>query len=223
MADVGVTWAGLGEVHLLASDVPPAACAAALRDACVEGVAEITPGSRTVQLRLKVDAEAERVVEVARAVVERLTRGGSGSGPARVVEVPICSDLDLAPDLEDVAHSAGLSPAAAAALHASAEYTVAFLGFAPGFPYIDGLPAALHHPRLDSPRPRVRTGSVGIAGARTGIYPQASPGGWRVIGATPLRLFDPQRDPPALFAPGDRVRFRCIERDEFDALESGGA
>ena len=93
------------------------------------------------------------------------------------------------------------------------------IGFAPGFPYLSGLDPALALPRLATPRTRVPAGSVAIGGAQTGIYPRESPGGWRLLGRTPLRLFDPQRDPPSLLAPGDRVRFVAIDADRFTQLE----
>jgi KipI family sensor histidine kinase inhibitor len=93
------------------------------------------------------------------------------------------------------------------------------LGFRPGFPYLLGLDPALAMPRRATPRARVPAGSVGIGGAQTGIYPDAAPGGWQLIGRTPLRLFDPARQPPARFAPGDRVRFVAIDAAQFAALE----
>lgn len=95
---------------------------------------------------------------------------------------------------------------------------MALVGFAPGFPYLAGLPAELATPRHARPRTSVPAGSVGIAGAQTGIYPLATPGGWNLIGRTPVRLFDPQQDPPALLRAGDRVQFRAIKRAEFDRL-----
>ncbi len=219
MEAIRVIWAGQHEAHIVGL-TRPTACYAAILAARIEGVAEITPGSRTVQIRIADDADPEPTVARVRSFVQSWGDEPPAS-PARTIEIPICSDPDLAPDLESVARAAGRTPEAAADLHASGEYTVRFLGFSPGFPYIDGLPEPLHTPRLNTPRPRVRTGSVGIAGARTGIYPQPSPGGWRLIGATPLRLFSPTDQPPAFLAPGDRVRFRRIERAEFDALEAG--
>lgn len=97
-----------------------------------------------------------------------------------------------------------------AELHTGAAYTVAFTGFAPGFGYLTGLPSPLRQPRLDSPRTRVPAGSVGLAGEFTGVYPRESPGGWRLLGHTTTPLFDAHADPPALLAPGDRVRFRSV-------------
>ena len=121
--------------------------------------------------------------------------------------------LDVRYDGEDlalIASDAGVSPDAVVALHTEAVYTVAFTGFAPGFGYLTGLPSQLRQPRLESPRTRVPAGSVGLAGEFTGVYPRESPGGWRLLGHTSATLFDPHADPPALFAPGDRVRFRAI-------------
>lgn len=111
------------------------------------------------------------------------------------------------PDLPALAKQAGLDVAAYINCYAAAEYTVAFLGFQPGFPYLRGLPSALHAPRRTSPRVRVAAGSVAIGGAYAGIYPAAGPGGWQIIGRTTADLFDSQRTAPALLMPGDRLRF----------------
>ena len=125
----------------------------------------------------------------------------------RCVEIPVRYGGDAGPDLQRVAAQAGLSVAEVIDRHAGAEYTVAMLGFAPGFPYLLGLDPRLATPRLATPRTQVPAGSVAIGGSQTGLYPRTGPGGWNLIGRTELVLFDPQRDPPALFAPGDRVRF----------------
>ncbi len=127
--------------------------------------------------------------------------------PPRVVEIPVRYGGAEGPDLAELAARAGLSEADAAALHGDAEYRVAYLGFQPGFAYLTGTPAVLAAPRLATPRARVPAGSLAIGGAYSGIYPSAAPGGWRIIGRTEQLLFDPLRDPPALLAPGDRVRF----------------
>lgn len=132
----------------------------------------------------------------------------------RLVEIPVCYGGEHGPDLTVVASRAGLTETEAAALHASGEYRVAMLGFAPGFPYMTGLPDKLAAPRRAEPRAIVPAGSVGIAGVQTGIYPSASPGGWQLIGRTPWVLFDPQREPPCLLAPGDRVRFVPVRPEE---------
>ena len=135
-----------------------------------------------------------------------------------IVEIPVRYGDEHGPDLDAVADHAELSRTEVIARHAAAEYSVAMLGFAPGFPYLLGLDPTLHTPRLATPRTRVPAGSVAIGGAQTGIYPCALPGGWHLIGRAPLALFDPEREPPCLLAPGDRVRFRAIEADEFAHL-----
>jgi KipI family sensor histidine kinase inhibitor len=133
-----------------------------------------------------------------------------------VVEIAVRYGGADGPDLERVAAHAGLSAGEVVARHAASDYTVAMLGFAPGFPYLLGLDAALHVPRRANPRTRVPAGSVAIGGAQTGIYPRELPGGWNLIGCTPLTLFDPCRDQPCLLAPGDRVRFHAIGAAEFE-------
>lgn len=129
---------------------------------------------------------------------------------AREIEIPVHYGGSDGPDLADVARHAGLDSATFIARHSACRYTVAMLGFAPGFPYLIGLDPALAMPRLDTPRTRVDAGSVGIGGAQTGIYPQAGPGGWRIIGRTRQVLFDASRIPPAQLAPGDHVRFVSV-------------
>jgi KipI family sensor histidine kinase inhibitor len=135
--------------------------------------------------------------------------GSSGAG--REIAIAVQYGGDAGPDLDAAAAHAGLSPQAFVARHAAGRYSVAMLGFAPGFPYLLGLDPALAVPRLPTPRTRVEAGSIGIGGDQTGIYPAAGPGGWRIIGRTSQRLFDPARDPPALLAPGDRVRFVAMD------------
>jgi inhibitor of KinA len=125
----------------------------------------------------------------------------------RLVEIPVIYGGEFGPDLADVAANAGKTVGDVIRLHAAGDYTVAFLGFLPGFPYMIGLDPRLACPRLATPRQIVTAGSVGIAGGQTGIYPLDSPGGWRIIGRTTLRLFDHTRGQPELLRPGDRVRF----------------
>jgi len=135
-----------------------------------------------------------------------------------LVEVPVCYGGDFGPDLDDVSMHTGFSADAVIGLHAGAIYEVCFLGFTGGFAYLGGLPAELQTPRLATPRRAVAAGSVGIAGGQTGIYPAETPGGWRLIGRTPVRMFDPLEDQPTRVMPGDRVRFVPIDGDEFERL-----
>lgn len=139
---------------------------------------------------------------------------------ARIIEIPVCYDLDLAPDLEYVANHCRMPIEDVVALHSSAEYVVRMIGFSPGFPYLAGLPKAIHCPRKASPRPRVSPGDVAIGGTQTGIYPQATPGGWNIIGRTPVVLFDPARTNPCLLSAGDQVRFRSIDRRTFEGWKT---
>lgn len=125
----------------------------------------------------------------------------------RVIEIPTRYGGAFGPDLSFIAERSGLSEREVIELHASVTYRVYMLGFTPGFAYLGSVPAQIAAPRLETPRTRVPAGSVGIAGRQTGIYPSETPGGWRLIGRTDLRLFDPRADPPALLRPGDRVRF----------------
>jgi KipI family sensor histidine kinase inhibitor len=126
---------------------------------------------------------------------------------AGVIEIPVHYGGDDGPDLDEVARNAGMTVDEVVERHCAATYTVAMLGFAPGFPYLLGLDARLATPRLAVPRVSVPAGSVGIGGAQTGVYPRSGPGGWRLIGRAGMALFDAARDPPATLAPGDRVRF----------------
>ncbi|MGZ5504016.1 MAG: 5-oxoprolinase subunit PxpB [Chthoniobacterales bacterium] len=137
---------------------------------------------------------------------------------APLVEIPVCYDDEFAPDLPLVAERAGLASAEVVRRHSAAEYRVHCLGFTPGFAFLSGLPAKLATPRRDTPRKEVPAGAVAIGGQQTGVYPQVSPGGWNVIGRSPIRFFDASAATPTLLRVGDRVRFRPITRTEFDSL-----
>src|SRR5271157_6468521 len=137
---------------------------------------------------------------------------------AEVVTIPVCYDVEFGPDLPDVARHAGLPVEEVVGLHSSPTYLVYFLGFSPGFVYLGGLPEVLHTPRLATPRPSIVGGSVGIAGSQTGIYPVDSPGGWRLIGRTPMRMFDPEATPPTRLQPGDRMKLSAIDRATFEDM-----
>lgn len=149
-----------------------------------------------------------------------LIDAGDRLEPRRGTEVvlPVCYGGRFGPDLDVVAAHAGLPPEAVIQRHSAAIYRVYFLGFTPGFAYLGGLDPVLAMPRRSTPRAMVAAGSVGIAGLQTGVYPHATPGGWQLIGRTPLRLFDPHRTPPCLLAPGDTLRFSAIDAAAFDAL-----
>lgn len=202
------------------------AAARALRDAALPGLEDLVPAYASLLLRFDAAtaADAVRMRDIERRVRAVLGTTGAaaqpvaGDAPARVIEIPVCYGGDCGPDLDAVAAHAGLGADAVIARHVAGDYRVAMLGFAPGFPYLLGLDPALQAPRLATPRTRVPAGSVAIGGAQAGIYPRELPGGWRIVGRTPLTLFDVAREPPCLLAPGDRVRFRAIDAAEFARL-----
>jgi inhibitor of KinA len=138
---------------------------------------------------------------------------------ARHVEIPVCYGGEFGPDLAEVCAARGLTEAQAIELHASVAYLVYFLGFVPGFAYLGELPKALVIPRLATPRKKVPAGSVGIAGNQTGVYPFATPGGWRLLGRTPVRMFQAEREELSLLSIGDCVRFTPISSERFAELE----
>ena len=175
---------------------------AALRELDPPGVVELVPGYRTV-LIVADPGQAEALDELA-ARLPHLELAPAGAVAGETVEIPVRYDGE---DLPEVAGLTGLEPDEVVRRHTAPEYTVAFLGFSPGFPYLVGLDPALEVPRRDTPRTSIPAGSVGLAGNQTGIYPTATPGGWQLIGRTEVTLFDPARDPPALLAPGTRLRF----------------
>ncbi|MBM7095479.1 5-oxoprolinase subunit PxpB [Bacillus sp. H-16] len=144
--------------------------------------------------------------------------GTSVSRPVRVISVPVLYGGEKGPDLSRLAARHQLEEEEVIRLHTEPDYLVYMLGFAPGFPYLGGLSDRLHTPRLDKPRQKVSAGSVGIAGEQTGIYPLDSPGGWQLIGHTPARLFDPDKEDPFLFRAGDRLRFFAVEKEEYEEL-----
>ncbi|TGE04887.1 5-oxoprolinase subunit PxpB [Hymenobacter fodinae] len=142
----------------------------------------------------------------------------SASEPQPVVEIPVCYGGRYGPDLALVAEHTGLAPAEVIRLHTEPEYLVYMIGFAPGFPYLGGMPEQLSTPRKAHPRPLVPAGSVGIAGGQTGVYSLPTPGGWQLIGRTPLRLFTPEGASPSLLRAGQRLRFVAITEDTYEHL-----
>ncbi len=139
-------------------------------------------------------------------------------GSSRLIEIPTMYGGIRGPDLEFVANYHGVDAETIIATHSEPVYQVYMLGFSPGFPYLGGMPEKIATPRLESPRKQVPAGSVGIANQQTGIYPSISPGGWRLIGQTPLILFDQDREPPAIFAAGDKLKFFSIDEHEFTRI-----
>jgi inhibitor of KinA len=201
-----------------------------LRAAAIPGIIELAPSYTSIAVFFdpitvaKTTEISDKMFDWLATRIRAAVAGGADPSrkmrsASRAVEIPVCYDPEFALDLHRVAQTAELSPYEVIRLHSGAEYRVACIGFVPGFPFLTGLPKKLATPRRDVPRKEIPPGSVGIGGAQTGIYPLRSPGGWNLIGRTPLRLFDPERNPPVLLRAGERVRFRKITRDEFESLK----
>ncbi|MGN6677399.1 MAG: 5-oxoprolinase/urea amidolyase family protein [Streptosporangiaceae bacterium] len=187
---------------LIETDEQPAALAAAITRAAIPGVIDVVPGACTVLVIA--EPGGWDPAELA-SVIGQLPAGDSSAGDGTEIQIPAVYD---GPDLADVARLSGLSVGDVTEAHSRAAYTVGWLGFAPGFGYLTGLdPMLAGVPRLPSPRVSVLAGSVAIAGGMSAVYPSASPGGWRLIGHTTTKMWDPGREPPAVLAPGQRVRF----------------
>ena len=178
------------------------------------GVVEVVPAYRSVLILY--DPEMVDIPSLM-AAVESLEHRLDESliAPARTVHIPVCYGGEFGPDIDFVAQTHGISVADVIRIHSGTAYQIYMVGFTPGFPFLGGLPEPLHTPRLETPRTRVPAGSVGIANNQTGIYPVESPGGWRVIGRTPLKLFDPDRESPFLYQSGDMIKFESITAEEF--------
>src|ERR1700731_3030604 len=198
----------------------------ALEAAAIPGVIELAPAYTTVAVFFDPARAPDEIPQPPfdwlRSRIEKVLKNRPAVQKSKTksdpIEVPVCYEGEFAPDLAEVARRAGLSEDEVVRRHSSASYRVNCVGFTPGFPFLSGLPSELATPRRTTPRKEIPAGAVGIGGAQTGIYPRKSPGGWNLIGRTPLRLFDVQRNPPALFHAGDHVRLRKISREEFDAL-----
>lgn len=167
-------------------------------------IEDVVPGATSLLVLLRPGLEpSAKLADLLAAPVPVGPEAASGA----LHEIAVRYGGDTGPDLADLAREIGIAEHEVVARHAAAAYTVAFLGFSPGFAYLLGLPAKLHAPRLATPRTRVPAGSVAIGGAFTGIYPRATPGGWRILGSTDAVMFDPSATPVSRLAPGDRVRF----------------
>lgn len=195
------------------------------------GYSECVPGLASVALhynpwflyksRSEVEKQDDTLFATLSARIRKLLRewsmisGCSDRNESRAVVIPVLYGGETGPDLAEVARHAGMEEDEIVSWHSGTEYLVHMIGFAPGFPYLGGLPPAISAPRRAIPRGKVPAGSVGIGGGQTGIYPIASPGGWQIIGITPLPLFRPQHSKPSLLQAGDKVRFKPITKEEY--------
>lgn len=191
-----------------------------LCDAATAGIVEVIPAYCTLLIVFDPKVTSlQKLVSQLRSFTER-PPAEALSVSSQLIEIPVCYDEKYAPDIQFVADHAHCSVAEVSRMHSLQDYHIYMLGFAPGFPFLGGLPEALHTPRLATPRLRVPAGSVAIANDQTGIYPVESPGGWRIIGRTPLRLFNPRRKAPVMYRPGDRIRFAPINAKTFTQIQA---
>lgn len=198
------------------------ALARSLSEALIPGVVEWVPTYRSLLVRY--DPERVRGGALEAALLERyaaLPDDRAGEGP--LWRLPILYGGPVGQDLDDLARTKGMTTGELTRLHASAEYRVYMIGFAPGFAYLGGVPEVLHTPRLSKPRHNIPAGAVGIGGQQGNINSIAGPSGWRFIGRTPVRIFDSRREPPFLLAAGDRVRFEPVDQAEARRLDEAAA
>ena len=194
----------------------------ALGDSGIPGIVEVVPTYRSLMVHY--DPEAIRYAPLAerlRGLLDRLDQ--IAIPPSQVLEIPVLYGGEMGPDLEFVARHAGKTQEEVVGIHTSADYLIYMLGFTPGFAYLGGMSEEIAAPRLETPRVKIPAGSVGIAGSQTGVYPIDSPGGWQLIGRTPVRMYDPEREPPILPQAGQYIRFYPIDRAEFDRISALGS
>ena len=188
-----------------------------IRDKGLTGVVEMVPAFRS--LLVYYDPRAVGYAALCEAVAALAAQASTAVLPeARTVELPCCYDTELGLDLDAAAKRLDLPVDELVQLHSGAEYLVYFIGFTPGLPYMAGIPERIHLPRLETPRTKVPAQSVGIGGTQCCIYSVESPGGYWILGKTPLRLYDPETPDPVLLRPGDRVRFRAVDRAEYERV-----
>lgn len=200
------------------------AAARLLREAGLPGVTDVVPSFAAVAVHYRPSADGPDHEQLAERVAGVFSGGiPSDAIDGREVEIPVCYGGEYGPDLPEVAARAGIGEDEVVALHTRPGAMVFMLGFAPGFPYIGVHDEKLAIPRRDSPRLDIPAGAVAVANRQTVIYPGGLPGGWNIIGTTPLAMFDPARTPAALLAPGDRVRFTAIDAQAYERMRAKGA
>ena len=195
-----------------------------MKEQHIEGVVDMIPAFCSLLINydprvISYDEIRERMQALVKVEVK------AGETRKRIFEIPVCYGGEYGPDIANIAEHAGLTEEEVIRIHSSKDYLIYMLGFLPGFTYLGGLDERLHTPRLANPRIRISAGSVGIGGSQTGIYPLDSPGGWQLMGMTPVKTYDPDREVPILVEAGDYIRFVPVDEEEYlrikDAVERG--
>ena len=189
-----------------------------MKEQHIEGVVDIIPAFCSLLINydprvIGYEELKERMKNLVKVDVK------SQAGKKRIFEIPVCYGGEYGPDIENIANHAGLSVDEVIKIHSSRDYLIYMLGFLPGFTYLGGLDERIHTPRLANPRLKIRAGSVGIGGSQTGIYPLESPGGWQLMGMTPVKTYDPEREVPILVEAGDYIRFVPVTEEEYLAIK----
>jgi KipI family sensor histidine kinase inhibitor len=189
-----------------------------LKEQHIEGVVDLIPAFCSLLINydprvISYDEIRERV----QGIIKLDARAGAQR--KRIYEIPVCYGGEYGPDIANIAAHAGLTEEEVIRIHSSRDYLIYMLGFLPGFCYLGGLDERIHTPRLANPRLKINAGSVGIGGSQTGIYPLDSPGGWQLMGMTPVKTYDPQRETPILVEAGDYIRFVPIDEAEFKRIK----
>lgn len=184
----------------------------------IRGISECIPTYRSLLINYDPGViSGERLIKKLNKYIPSVT---SGSGQKkRIFVIPVCYEDEFAPDMDNVCKHSGLSKEDVIKIHSGRDYLIYMLGFLPGFPYLGGLDERIHTPRLESPRTTIPAGSVGIGGKQTGIYPLASPGGWQLIGRTPVKPYDPDREEPIIYSAGDYIRFKPVSTEEYNFIK----
>jgi KipI family sensor histidine kinase inhibitor len=189
-----------------------------MKEQHIEGVVDVIPAFCSLLINydprvISFEEIRERIQGIIKVDVK------AGERKKKIYEIPVCYGGEYGPDIENIAKHAGLTVEEVIKLHSSRDYLIYMLGFLPGFCYLGGLDERIHTPRLANPRIKINAGSVGIGGSQTGIYPLDSPGGWQLMGMTPVKTYDPEREKPILVEAGDYIRFVPIDEAEYKRLK----
>ena len=190
-----------------------------LADLKDDRIIEIVPTYRSLLVQFDLARiKREELADIVHKSLASMKDGEEDSSPRKIVYVPVCYGGEFGPDMNFVMEHTKLPAEEIIAIHTGTPYLVYMLGFTAGFPYLGGMSEKIATPRLKTPRTKIPAGSVGIAGSQTGLYPIESPGGWQLIGRTPIKAFSPQSENPFMFAAGDYLQFRAVSRNEYDQI-----